>query len=68
VKISFATPAKAKRVPKQDLGPGMYDIEAATSVTKSRTRSAMMSKAARTERKSVAGTGDLGPGAYDGGK
>ena len=68
VKISLATPSKAKLVPKQDLGPGMYEIEAATSATKSRIRSAMMSKTSRTEMRSMAATGDLGPGAYDSGK
>ena len=48
----------------------MYDTDAANNLTKSRAKSALMSKTGRPDinRRVEPGTGDLGPGAYDDGK
>ena len=71
-KNSFATStAKKKLQPKAGLGPGQYDLDAGQGMTKSRTKSALLSRTERPDinrRSMAAETGDLGPGAYDGGK
>ena len=71
LKSQFVTsPNKSSRkVPKQGLGPGQYDADRGTSVTKSRSKSALISQTSRPDinKRTQAGTGDLGPGAYDDG-
>ena len=59
-----------RKVQKKEIGPGQYNTGAAVSATKSRPRSALMSKTERGDinKRSKVETGDLGPGAYDGGK
>ena len=62
--------ASQKSKPNGEGGPGMYDPDTATKLTKSRAGSAMMGKQGRPDlnKRVQHGTGDLGPGAYDGGK
>jgi len=68
LKSSFST-AKTPKRKQTEIGPGQYDIDSSAKVTKSRTRSALMSKTNRPDiNKRTLATGDLGPGQYDGGK
>ena len=71
-KNNFTTAtAKKKQQPKIGLGPGEYDLDAGQGMTRSRTKSALLSRTERPDinrRSMAAESGDLGPGAYDGGK
>jgi len=57
-------------VQKKEIGLGQYNTGAVASATKIRPLSALMSKTERGDinKRSKVETGDLGPGAYDGGK
>ena len=72
LKSSFAATSGKKTNQKQQygLGPGQYNAECATSLVKTRSQSALMSKLSRPDitKRTTAATGDLGPGAYDAGK
>ena len=59
-----------KAGPQDDGGPGSYNPDAANYLTKSRVKSATMSKLGRPDinKRVESGTGDLGPGSYDDGK
>ena len=54
----------------EDLGPGQYDLDNPQRLTKSRTRSALMGGIERPDinKRTTQASGDLGPGAYEGGK
>jgi len=75
LRASFASSAsktaakgKRRRVSQTGLGPGQYNANA--SSTKPRAISPLMSKTGRPDinKRVEYGAGDLGPGAYDGGK